>query len=148
MTLKGDTKFKGKLTCGLKIDISNLVNFHVSSQKSENLYFDGLLSSKAYKVLDEKVLKSYVSWHRRVMQNLKKSWPLVPKMTWGIWWSLMQAVASLQICTLMCYFCRKYIMFEPKKYRDIMCHNTEEWFKILRRNWLVLWKMTWRIWQI
>ena len=26
----------------------------------------------------------------------------------------MQAVATLKICTLMCYFCRKYIMFEPK----------------------------------
>ena len=34
-----------------------------------------------------------------------------------------------KICTLMCYFCRKYIMFEPKKYRGIMCHNTEEWCK-------------------
>ena len=27
----------------------------------ENLHFDGLLLSKAYKVLDEKVQKSYVS---------------------------------------------------------------------------------------
>ena len=26
------------------------------------------------------------------------------KMTWGIWWILMRAVASLKICTLMCYF--------------------------------------------
>ena len=31
MTLKVDANFKGKLTCGLKNDISNLVNFHVSS---------------------------------------------------------------------------------------------------------------------
>ena len=61
MTLKGDTKFKGKLTCGLKNDIRNLVNFHASSRKSENLHFDGLLLSKAYKDLDEKVQKSYVS---------------------------------------------------------------------------------------
>ena len=55
MTLKGDAKFKGKLTCGLKNNIRNLVNFHASSQKSENLHFDGLLLSKAYKGLDEKV---------------------------------------------------------------------------------------------
>ena len=61
MTLKGDAKFKGKLNCDLKKDIRNLVNFHASSQKSENLHFDGLLLSKAYKVLDEKVNKSYVS---------------------------------------------------------------------------------------
>ena len=30
MTLKGDVKFKGKLTLGLKNDIGNLVNFHAS----------------------------------------------------------------------------------------------------------------------
>ena len=33
----------------------NLVNFHAISYKSENLQFDGLVLSKAYKVLDEKV---------------------------------------------------------------------------------------------
>ena len=61
MTLKGDAKFTGKLTWDLKNDIRNLVNFHASSQKSENLQFYGLFLSKAYKVLQEKVQKSYVS---------------------------------------------------------------------------------------
>ena len=54
MTLKDDAKFKGKLTCDLKNDIMNLVNFHASSQKSKSLQFDGLLLSKAYKDLYEK----------------------------------------------------------------------------------------------
>ena len=45
MTLKGDAKFKGKLTRGLKSDIKNLINFHLN----------GLILSKAYKLLDEKV---------------------------------------------------------------------------------------------
>ena len=53
VTLKGDSKFKGKLTHGLKNDLRNLVNFHASSHKSENLHLDGLLLLKAYKVLDE-----------------------------------------------------------------------------------------------
>ena len=61
MTLKGDAKFKGKLTHVLKNDIMNLVNFHMSSLKSNNLHFDGFFFSKAYKVLDEKVQKSYLS---------------------------------------------------------------------------------------
>ena len=61
MTLKGDTKFKGKLTCGSKNDISKLVNFHASSRKSENLHFDQILLSKAYKDLDEKIQTGYVS---------------------------------------------------------------------------------------
>ena len=46
MALKGDAKLKRKLTCGLKNDIRNLVNFHASSRKSENLHFHGLLLSK------------------------------------------------------------------------------------------------------
>ena len=53
--------FKGKLTSGWKNDKINLVNFHASSQMSENLYFDGLLLSKTYQFLDEKAQKSYVS---------------------------------------------------------------------------------------
>ena len=43
MTVKGDAKFKGKLTRGLKNGKRNFVNFHAGSQISENLYFDGLL---------------------------------------------------------------------------------------------------------
>ena len=65
MILKGDSKFKGKLTRGLKIDMKTLVNFDASSRKSENLNFDGLL---LYKVSDEK--------YRRVISH-----DLVPKMT-------------------------------------------------------------------
>ena len=71
--LKSDAIFKEKLTGGLKIDIRDLINFHESSHKSENLHFDGLVLSKAYKVLDEKVQKSYVSWHLRVIQRKANS---------------------------------------------------------------------------
>ena len=46
ITLKGDAKFKGKLTCGLKNDLRKLLNFHASSRKPRNLHFDGL--SKAH----------------------------------------------------------------------------------------------------
>ena len=60
MTLEGDSIYKEKLTDGLKNDIRNLVNFHMSSHKPENLHFDGLVLSKAYNVLDERVQKSYV----------------------------------------------------------------------------------------
>ena len=49
MTLRVDAKLKGKLTRGLKNNIRNLINFHTSSQKSENLHFDGVLLFKAYK---------------------------------------------------------------------------------------------------
>ena len=42
-------------------------------QAVKNFHFDGILLSKVYKVLDEKVQKSYVSWHWRVMQSLQKT---------------------------------------------------------------------------
>ena len=129
MTLKGVAKFKWKLTCGLKSDIRNLVNFYVSSWKSKNWHFDWIRLSKVYKYLDEKVQKSYVSWHWRVMQSLKKNWLLVPKMTWGIWWILMRAVTSLRIFTLIGYFGRKYVMFELKKYRGTVSWKMTYGFK-------------------
>ena len=79
MTLKGDAKFKEKLTCGLKNDLRNLHDFRPSSRKFGKLHFDELLLSKAYKNLHKKVQKSYVSWHWRVMQSLKKKLTLDSK---------------------------------------------------------------------
>ena len=35
MTLKSDAKFKEKLTCGFKYDVTNLTNSHPTTQKSE-----------------------------------------------------------------------------------------------------------------
>ena len=61
MTLKGVAKFKRKLTCGLKNDIRNLVNFHASSRKSENLHFYWILLFKALKYLDKR--------YKRVMSH-------------------------------------------------------------------------------
>ena len=60
MTLKSEAKFD-KLTLGSKIDMRNLVNFNASSGRSENLHFDVLLLSIAYKVSAEKVQKNYLS---------------------------------------------------------------------------------------
>ena len=72
-TPKGDVKCEEKLYCGLKSGISNLVNFHASSRKSVNLLFDWILLSKAYKELDEKVQKGYVSYHWRVCKVWRKT---------------------------------------------------------------------------
>ena len=38
MTLKSDAKFKEKLTCGFKYDVTNLTNSHPTTQKSENFF--------------------------------------------------------------------------------------------------------------
>ena len=50
MTLKSDPKFKEKITLCLKNDMRNLINFNSSSEKSENLHFDGIFLSKVRNV--------------------------------------------------------------------------------------------------
>ena len=50
MTLKSDAKFEEKLTLGSKNDMRNLVNFNVSSGKSEIFHFDVLLLPIGHKV--------------------------------------------------------------------------------------------------
>ena len=135
MTIKGDAKFKVKLTHVLENDISNLVNFHASNRKSGKLHFYGLLLSKAYNVLVEKVQKNYVSWHWRVMQSLKENRVLVLRMTWRIWWILMRVVVNLKI--LIFNFCQLQIKFQLKKYIIIISRDTP-WRKteFLFKKWL------------
>ena len=60
MTLKSDAKFEEQLTLGSKNDIRNLVNFNASSDKFENLHFDVLLLSIAYKVSTKKLQRNYL----------------------------------------------------------------------------------------
>ena len=117
-------KFEEKLTLGSKNDIRNLANLNVISGKSKSLHFDVLLFSIACKVSAKKVQKNYLSWHWKKIQTFKKSWLFVWKMTWENWWTLTQAVESLKICTLMGYFCRKYVIFELKRYRGVTLWKT------------------------
>ena len=63
MTLKCDSKFKEKLTSGLKKDIRNLFNFDASSRKPENLQIDGLFLSEVYNFLDKKKKSRRVMSH-------------------------------------------------------------------------------------
>ena len=61
MTLMSNVKFEEKLALGSKNDMTNLVNFNMSSGKSENLHFNVLLLLIAYKVSAKKVQKGYLS---------------------------------------------------------------------------------------
>ena len=55
--------------------------FWLNTQKSQNLLFTVLLLRKIYYAWAKKFQRSYVSWHGRVMQYLKKTWLVVWKMT-------------------------------------------------------------------
>ena len=118
MKLKSDANFEEKLSLYSKNDMTNLVDFNASSDKSENLHFDVLLLSIVSKVSAEKVQENYLSWHLKKIQTLKKNWLFVSKMTWEIWGTLTRAVESPKICTLMGYFCRKYLKNTEELFRE------------------------------
>ena len=69
-----------------------------------------------------------------MIQNLKKNWSPVWKMT-KIWWNLSRALESLQNCTFICSYC------DLKKYRGVIFHDTEGWCKIWRKTdlWFGKW---------
>ena len=46
ITLKNDANFEENLTCALKCGIRNLANFDLSTRRSQNLHFSGLLLTK------------------------------------------------------------------------------------------------------
>ena len=128
----------------IKVQNFRLLNAHVKFH--QNFYFDRLLLLKVYKISAKNVQKSYVSWHWRAMQKLEKNWFVASKMT-RICWILTQALKSLKkIWTLIGSFYAKYIMFDLKsKQRSYL---TWHWrmMQNLNKYWLVVWKMTWKIW--
>ena len=62
----------------------------------------------------------------------KKNWLVVWKMTWRVWQIFIRTLLKCQIGTFMGSFCPKYKMHELKTYSQVMCNDTEEWWKIWR----------------
>ena len=137
MTLKGDAKFIGNLACGLKNDIRNLVNFHVSSWKPEKLDFDGFLLSKAYKALDEKVQRNYLSRHLWVMQSLKKNELLFAKMTITNLINFNTSSGKSENLHFDVLLLSTAYKVSAKKCSRIIFHDTEEWYKLWRKTYFL-----------
>ena len=55
------------------------------------------------------------NWH----EEFNKFWPEHSKVS--------------QICTLMGYFGPKYIVFELRKYKQVMFDGTQDWYKVLKK---------------
>ena len=72
MTKKKDVKSEQELTCQIKIDMRKLWLEH--SKVSKVCILMGLVLTKVYNFWPKKVQRSYLSWHWRVMQNLKRNW--------------------------------------------------------------------------
>ena len=96
-----------------------LQTFNCSLKISRNLHFDSrFLLLKVYKILVKKVQRSYVSWSWWLMQNLKKNWSVVSKMT-RIWWNLTRALKSLQNLHFYLLLLCKVFNVWPKKVQTL-----------------------------
>ena len=114
LTLKRDAKFEEKLTLGSKNDMRNLVNFNVSSGKSENLNFDVTfvesilcLSQKSKKELCVITLKNDAKFEKELTCALKNHKRNLA--------NFEPTLESHKINTLTGFFSPKCKMFELKK---------------------------------
>ena len=89
----------------------------------KNLHFNRLLLTKFYNVRAKKVQRSYVWLHSRLAPSLKENWLVVSKIDMRNLANFNQSTWSLQIGTLITYFCLKLKMYELKIYRRVICYN-------------------------
>ena len=115
MTLKDDAKFKEKLTCGLKDKVRNLVNFHGSGWKSENLLFDWILLSKAYIDLNEKNTEELCFMTLKNDAKFKENLTIGSKNNMRNLVDFHRIIQKSKNFPSMDYFCPKYLRFELKK---------------------------------
>ena len=120
MTLKSNANFEEKLTLGSKNNIRNLMNYNASSGRSENLHFDVLLLSIAYKVLAKKYRRIIFHDTQKKIQNFDKKLTFCLKNDMRNLVNFTLSSGKSKICTLMSQFCRKYVMFELKRYRGVV----------------------------
>ena len=125
-----NAKFKEKLTCGFKYNMSNLVNFHPTIKKPENFFLMGSFYLKYTRFELQKC--------RGVIFHGTEQWCkiwinpdfVISKMTWGIGWNFIGALKNLKNYTFMGSFCTKHIMFQLENFIGIMCHDSKRWCKI------------------
>ena len=148
MKLKRDTEFEKGTTFHFKIDIRNLTNFELSTQKSQNVHFNGLLLSKVYITWAKKVQRSYLSWHWRVMMMKMNCFCGIVDRR-----NTFSLISSRDHCPRSS---PSRISNTPRsgiEPTQKLSSGLVEWScavvkKNLKKNWLAVWKMTWGIWQI
>ena len=121
--------------------------FDCSGEIWPNLYVDRLLLLKVQKISTKKTKRIYVVWYWIVEQNLKENQLFVSKMV-RIWWILIQAPKSLKDLHFDWFLLCKVYNVWPKKVQRSCIAWLWRVMQNLRRNSLVVWKMTWGIWKI
>ena len=114
-------------TCGLQNEMRNLANFNQNTWKCQNWYFHKIFLSKIENTCAKNLQRSYDTV-MTLHNEFDKFW-------------LEHSKVSKNYSFIGCLW-PKYIMFEVKKYMPLKRDAK------LRKKWLVVWKITWWIWQI
>ena len=127
---------------------------HSTFRLSPNLYCNKFVFLKVYKISAKRVQRKYVSWHWRVMQNLKKKKQKTKKKQISCFKNEKKLVNLIRA-----FKSQKNFHFDW----SLSCKVYNVWFKNLQKSYLskqwrvmqnlkkhllVSWKMTWEIWQI
>ena len=130
-TIFHETEEGFKIWRGIKLSFQNWHKVTRALESLKNFHFNGVLMSKVYIVWVKNLQRnnheteegfkiwrgielSFQNWHK----EFDKIWPKHSKVS--------------KIFILMGSFWAKYILFELKKYREIIFHETEEGYKIWR----------------
>ena len=139
MTLNSDAKFELTLTLWFQ----NWYEGEISLKHSKTWKFVlwWALFVQSVNVLARKFQRNYLLWHGKGMQNLSENWLVVWKMTRNLV-NFHASSWNSENLHLIGSFCQKYKKVKKKKY--LSWH----WrvMKSLKKNWLFVSKMTWRIW--
>ena len=129
MTLDSDPKFEEKLTCGLESNMRNLANFHQSTWKLGLKIgtFMGYFYPK-WKMYELEIHRGVKCYGNEDRQNLKRNWLV---QNWHELWSehskILKSLKNLHFDWSF------LVIFDLKKYRGVIFHDTREWCKIWRK---------------
>ena len=144
MTLKSDAKFIEILTFSFKYDLKNLVNFHPTTQKSENFFSMGSFCSKyiKFELQNCTSVMSCLSWHWTLMQNLNKTWPCSSKNDMRNRLNFHQSTQMSEKLHFDGLFLSKtYNVSAWKRHGNyVLWHGMV--MQNFKENWRVAWKMT------
>ena len=91
---------------------------------------------------------SYLSWQWKTMQNWKRNWLVISKLTWVLWWILTRALENLEHLHFNGLLLTKVYNVWAKKVQGSYAWWHWILMQNLKENWFVLFKMTWRMCQI
>ena len=89
-----------------------------------------------------------MSWKWRMMQNLRRNWVVISKLTWGIWWILTQALESLKNVYFNVLLLSKVFIVWAKKVQRSYLSGNWRGIQHLGKNRFNVSKLAQGIWQI